>query len=216
MWYKVNKIRVGTQQVRPSGWTPTSNTLVYYPLTASSTVNDLSGNNRNLTKYWSCTFWTYQWVSCLYLPWSESSYLKYNWDSGSYYNFTMSFYYYCMDVWNWSNILYSNDNWVFVNPNNQPRFSWANNIPNTPSITNSWKHIVCVANWSVAKIYINGVAYSWNWQTSRSISTVVEVSWTGSGHSSKWYVSNVIIESKARTDAEVLNYYNQTKSNYWL
>lgn len=33
MWYKVNRIRVGTQQVRPSyEWQPWSNTLLYLPL----------------------------------------------------------------------------------------------------------------------------------------------------------------------------------------
>ena len=73
MWYKVNKIYVGTQQVRPV-WKPWSNTIAYYPLTSTTTVNDMSGNNRNLTNH-SVSFNTYDWVNCAYFN-GSSQYLN--------------------------------------------------------------------------------------------------------------------------------------------
>lgn len=32
----------------------------------------------------------------------------------------------------------------------------------------------------------------------------------------RWYISEFIWENKNRTDVEILDYYDQTKSNYWL
>ena len=61
MWYKVNKIRVGTQQVRPSWWTPWSNTLFYLPLESDTTDHswrNIATNPSNIT------YWTLWGVNC--------------------------------------------------------------------------------------------------------------------------------------------------------
>ena len=216
MWNKIQRIYIGTNLVRPK-WHPWADTIAYYPLNSTTTVNDQSGNNRNLTKYWSCAFWTYQWVDCAYLPWNTSSYLTCDWDSNTYPNFTISIWYYHISNGTTYNLVYFWSPWIFINTSNQPRFAWANGIPTTPTITNAWKHIVCTVSWTTAKIYINGVAYTWTRQTQYSLGTNVKINYpTDSSHYSKWYLSEIIAESKVRSDTEVLNYYNQTKSNYWL
>lgn len=69
MGYRIQKIYVGTHQVRPAvtpPFTPWANTVAYYPLTATTTVNDQSGNNYNLTNAGNATWTTEDWVSCLY------------------------------------------------------------------------------------------------------------------------------------------------------
>ena len=47
-------------------WTPWANTLAYRPLTSTSTTNDLSWNNNNLSSIWTVDFWTHYWVDCAY------------------------------------------------------------------------------------------------------------------------------------------------------
>lgn len=69
MGYRIQKIYVGTHQVRPAwggGRQPWANTLAYYPLTATTTVNDQSWNNYDLTNAGDATFQTVDWVSCLW------------------------------------------------------------------------------------------------------------------------------------------------------
>ena len=64
MWYKVKKIYQWTNQVRPTGWTPGSNTLVYLPLDWDA--NDSSWNWNNGTV--SSNSWSYSWQ---YISWSS-------------------------------------------------------------------------------------------------------------------------------------------------
>ena len=47
MGYKLQKIYVWSQQVRPSGWQPWANTLAWYPL--ETDTKDYSWNNRDWT-----------------------------------------------------------------------------------------------------------------------------------------------------------------------
>ena len=51
MWYKINKIRVGTQQVRPDTWTPWPNTLWYWTFDDmnANQITDVSWNWNNIT-----------------------------------------------------------------------------------------------------------------------------------------------------------------------
>ena len=49
----------------PERWQPWANTVAYYPLTSTTTVNDLSGNGYTLSTHDTLpTFWIYQWVDC--------------------------------------------------------------------------------------------------------------------------------------------------------
>ena len=54
-------------------WLPNKDTIAYYPLNATTTVNDMSGNSKTLTNN-NVTFWTYNWVDCANFSGSQSLY----------------------------------------------------------------------------------------------------------------------------------------------
>jgi len=85
---------------------------------------------------------------------------------------------------------------------------------------NSWHYITCIADWTTMYFYVDGVLKD---STSFSYSTVtldafniwnqifneIPRHWM-------WYLSEIIIEDKARTAQEIAGYYNQTKWDYWI
>jgi len=231
MWYKIKKIYQWTNLVRPI-WKPNANTIAYYPLTSSSTVNDMSGNNKTLTNNGWVTFWNYSWVDCAYLNWS--SYLK---NTYTDFNVTQA----TINIWikrtrsateyfAWLRdnspdtqvSIYgdsSNKIWIIYYQSSW-KYNWY-----TTWITSAWMNLVLTVNWSWNKMYYNWnlltLSYS-NWSSSTWLSsctsnniTIGSHQW-GNSWKLNWYISNVIIEDKVWTADEVLNYYNQTKSNYWL
>ena len=216
---------------------PWANTIAYYQLTTSTTISDMSGNNRNLTQVDNSTFWTYNWVNCVYVSWSNASWFHclYTRDITSNVlgtQFTVQF---------WGN----RDN----SKNIRCGWGWANGSWNGYNlfIDENWK-AVCEAlnNWS-----INSISYSWgysawtwylitwtydNWSCKLYINWTQVASWTYTawainvfwvgttfGTEATWYtyqwngyVSKVILENKVRTAQEINDYYNWTKADYWL
>ena len=57
-------------------YNPWSNTLAYYPLTSTTTVNDMSWNNHHLTNAWKVNFWGYWGVDCAYFSSWQNSWLS--------------------------------------------------------------------------------------------------------------------------------------------
>lgn len=209
------------------GWKPWVNTVAYYPLTDN--FNDESWNWYNLTNsWWSIT--TYGWVKCAYysgstsvysqntsvpvwatrtincrcyLPASESVDIPVVW-TGSW----VSYWYRVLALWYWSNGVPSLSDydvlWVSW---------WGSKIW-------QWVNLVWIINWWDMSLYANWVLVaSQSRGSAQQNSTVIKIAWRyGWGWSQyfKWYVNEVIVESKARTAQEISDYYNQTKSNYWL
>ena len=218
----VKEVYVWTTKVRPSGWTPTSNTVVYYPLTTSTTTTDQSWNGKNLTKNGTVTFGTYQWVNCAYFNWS---YL-YNtnittlpqWNSAR----TVSFYVYCTwtdkCIFTWWNT--SSDHVIGWFINNQGRFNdttyyWSSFYWNT-NVRNAWHNIMLISDGSTKRIYVDGVldgSNSSTYNTSWYPLYIGYLSWAN--YNFVWYLWDFLIENIAWNATKVLDYYNLTKGKYW-
>jgi hypothetical protein len=79
-------------------------------------------------------------------------------------------------------------------------------------------HRVLTREWSSWKTYRNNVLF-WNATGSGSVWYNTEVIWNYRPWDKNpfiWYMSDFIIENKVRTTQEISDYYNQTKTNYWL
>ena len=217
-------------------WKPWANTIAYYPLTSSTTVNDMkwSGTAYNLTSKWtSPTFWTYWWVSCAYF---SSSWMLYNnsWTWTALWNYTISIWYNKTDnppqdngsicwlwVW-WINFGYAVALYWKTRPTSTQWVYWFHNATSQsyvwPYSISWWTNIVIVANWSSWKLYINWVQQWSTFTIWSSTPNYIAISRYQSGdtldRSIRWYMSEFIMENKVRTADEVAKYYNSTKANY--
>lgn len=218
------EVYVWTTKVRPSWWKPWSNTIAYYPLTSSSTINDMSGNWKNLTNSW-VAFWTYQWVDCWYFNDSATASRSWSLFTGNP-TFTAS-------VWFW-NISYQN-NWEQIwslgsttGTNCFSIFTWRlkqlyvwgwNNDRNTWATIERWvwNNVIFAYSSSWWDVYLNWEkVYTWTW-TPTIWNTITRISWEPWwSQLFYWYLSNIIFESVKRTESQATAYYNLTKSNYWL
>ena len=224
----ISKVFLWDTQVRPSGWQPWSNTIYYLPLdadlldhswngytfTPTGTVN-LVNNKANIPvcyinrgslevpsntyTFWSDDFTVSYWVN---IPTDQDTY--YRWvlwfNTSNYGSMVLNYEFNQWYIWSWP-------------------FTWDVAV-SYPTIKDTWVHFVTVRNWSTFTTYSNWVLY--NTATSTSFS-VWQWSWTVLWIG-RWqnvviknlYISNFIIENKARTAEEVADYYNQTKWDYWI
>lgn len=208
--------QIGTWKIKPLR-TPWDNTLAYRPL--KENLNDYSWNWHNFT--WDATFsWNMatfyriknSWFSLAWYSWdftiiaysdsSQTNWMVYPWINSSAYP---SIGLWC--AWTWADF-------SFVNPNNTARISLSSTV-------NAWKHFVAWVKTS-SKIYLyvdwvlvnqqTGTYWDMHYESILNNTRIwVNVNW--SWNSTYW---GVIIESKARDADEILSYYNQTKSDYWL
>lgn len=243
MWYKLKKIYIWTNQVRPSwwgGWQPWANTLAYWTL--DDTLNDSSWNNRNLTMSWSLSFVndTSLCRKVLYCTWVQAS-NNYVYASSISWVSTITIH-----IWNKSLISFSNYRNLFTTSldlnlwiRTEESSSWYMNliIWNSNSyqifrVTLSdadhkkW-HLLSVtfdnSNWEL-KWYINwelnvtGTSSYYNLSNWLKKFSLWVWYWTSEGVNRYFngYIWEVILEDKVRTAQEITNYYNQTKWDYWL
>lgn len=202
-------------------WTPWANTIAYYPF-----VNDTADQMGNITltspSAVQQTLWfritggitgtrgvlTVNYIGWWYKPISgTSSMIAMNCiDSpamGYYYAHTQS---------NLAQHLYAF--WPSYNVNSQSAITTFGN----------WYHIAVSYNSTENKTYgyLNGVEYLlYNWQWSNlAQSVMITGSRPGSGSTTSGNavidVSEVILEDTARSGQQVLDYYNSTKSKYWI
>lgn len=199
---------------------PSDKTLIYYPL--ASDLNDYSWNNHNLSiKSGSVTYsnnmatLTRVWYGWWGLNWLE-------WD------FTMLAY--TTNTW-WNKWFFpsTDANWApqmwLARWNSQIGFwyyqYWGTLNYLSYNYSASWIHLIAeVKTSSKMIIYVDGVEVansSGTYQKVRPDSSQNNV-WIGTNINWSWTVTYwwVIVETKARTADEILNYYNKTKSNYWL
>lgn len=214
-------------------WEPWTNTIAYYPLTSTTTVNDMSGNNRNLTNNWT-QFWTYAGVSCAYLS---------NWESKKLYstipltwntNFTICAYVNRIGtssvdgsqifiIWNvWTN---SKCLWLTIRTSNSQYWAWSWGLADITSTStntmNNWEMVTLTKNWNTVTVYKN-----WSQISSGSLATnITSTDFTiwSFNQISYWnyqsfngYMSEFIVEDKVRTAQEIADYYKKTKVKYWL
>jgi hypothetical protein len=221
MWYKVNKRLVWTKQVRPSWWNPWANTVAYYPLTAD--FNDKSWNWYNLTVS-NASITNLNWVSCGYY----SNGRAYNTSAPVGTQRTLSAWVYNITtswapavIWTWASqgswyciFLALTSGTVEISDFYRVWVQWGTLSKNT------WHNIVAVNDNTSMKIYVDGVLKGSNTHTRTDASTWISV-WgkpftNQYDNNCTWYISNAIIEKAVWSDTDVANYYNLTKSDYWL
>lgn len=209
-------------------WTPWENTIAYYPLTSSTTTSDMSWNSRTLTNNWT-TFWTYQWVDCAYLT-ASKKYLAtptLTWSDiktisvWAYWNWTFypntSTYAVLFTYW----VLNSNTK-IYIYDKSDGKlyfeYDWTNYKISTPYVSGAWYNLVITIG-TDTKMYINW-NYIWscnNWTPTNWVLCFWTFTWnTQSTDTYYWWISKLILESSIWSATDVSNYYNQTKSNYWL
>ena len=223
---EINKVYLGSTQVRPSWWgrQPWANTIAYYPLKWD--LNDYSGNGYNLTNSGGVlsNIW---WIDCVYYDnWTSS----YNNSIPAWATRTLSARIYKWEIpshsevilrpWWWTRgrtgVGVASDGWVMKAFISDYSTLWINSA--TGISTSTRTNIVWIVESTNMYLYVNWVLEA-SWTRSYASTSS---SWFILGKSDtqddnyKWYVNNVIFEDKARTAQEVLNYYNQTKWNYWI
>lgn len=206
------------------GWQPWANTIAYYPL--ESNVNDYSWNWYNLSPT-NITYTTLSsWLKVATFNGSSSkattsSFLNQSWD------FTTSMWFYGDNITASLAVMRCNaasDSswrvWDIHKDVNRIRaiMNGGGVSTNEQGFTNNtWYHMVVTKEWTTWKIYINTVlkgtaASNYSGSTNMALWYIQYANdrfW-------KWYISKFILEDKARTAQEIADYYNQTKSNYWL
>ncbi len=218
-------------------WSPWADTLAYYPFTSdrkdySSYWNDVtSANSTILTTVW--------WVDCMDM---NNSYCTINlWSSSPLLvktlPYTIVFWTKAKDSWlsrafainwyenwsrGWSGITTPTSSWWQLEVR-----AWNTTNTNTKwyagsSYANTNWHLY-VASWGTS--WLN-VYVDWN---TTPVKTTSWTTWpTNNGSPLKiwqrqdstvcgnWYISRVIIEKKAWTAQDAADYYNETKSIYWI
>ena len=210
-------------------WSPWSNTLAYYPLTSTTTVNDMSWNNKTMTNNNSVTFWTHAWVDSAYFSW---------WSSWWYLSLNKS-------LWTWNSQFTANvwfyktsslnTDWTFFSvwyPNtNQALLTWIQSSyielwwwdlgasTNVQCPVNSWHLLTVTFDWTTYKWYLDKTQI-YSWTKTFWITNYLTVIWKSVNLSSTrpmtWYLSNMLFENIAWSSTKQSNYYDSTKHLYWI
>lgn len=202
-------------------WSPWENTVAYYPLNSTTTINDQSWNNKNLTNSW-VTFWTYKWVDCAYFDGSKYLYNNTSyWVSGSI-TTTAWVYFVSRGSSSTSNPRFYGNNswniWIWVNWNRTVGYSGAGDTSYQLTSDAWWLLLTLTydgvspklyANWSL----INSATVTVNYQDTNLWIGKYTVSWS---HYWKGGVSEFIMEKWAWSSENILQHYNNTKSKYWI
>lgn len=219
-------------------WQPWDNTVAYRPLNSTTTVNDQSGNNYTLTQTWG-SFVTLWGVDCFYNGWGVTWYFQITSadkipSSNDARTISMrarptdrnsSQSYYMLGYWEgtaWGNVrMYLSYLLVYaasfgttmsfeIRTNKEDILNERHLHTITFDGVNLIYYIDWISEWKINWISLNttGVSssyplYIWRY----SVANVAQF---------RWYLSEVIIEDKARARTDVLNYFNLNKSKYWL
>jgi hypothetical protein len=202
-------------------WQPWTNTMIYYPFRWD--ISDHSGNNRNATASWTVVYQTN------YIDLSNASLafplLTYSCP------FTVSIWYnlfsersadYRFVYWiSGSNIIsnimiWHKYNWGYVVQTDKPSFKdlqlWTQS-PVSARYDWVWHNVISSFSTSGTSFYKDGVLLWTNtWWTGSDTAVGSDIN-----SSMQWmYCWEFIIDGTAWTQQEVTDYYNLTKSNYWL
>lgn len=205
------------------GWQPWANTIAYYPLTSTSTVNDMSWNSNTLTNNGGVTFGINAGVDCASFDRSKDLTATISnipqWTSAR----TTSFWCYMDSTFSWG-VIFLNY-WTSATPYNRawyPCYPYAGKCftiwtfgsdlaSTTPWTTGQRYNVVWTYDWTNINLYLNWVLIATN-VTNLNTTWYVLALW----NDLIGYLSNVIIEDKARTAQEISDYYDQTKWDYWI
>ena len=216
MWYKVNKRYIGTQQVRPSWWTPWSDIISYFPF--KDDILDKKWNNVIISQYstplkqsiwyqfeWNCGIDT----KCNFICCRTKIDVNSSQDSAIQIAkldniWWLSYYFKSGDT---------NNNQSFcIYPWSTPSWGIYQKVSTSQWV---WYHIwVGYGNW-IAYYYFNWQRhqiYQWSVTDFWKVGFFIGFSW----HKSKATISDWILWNSARSQEQYTDYYNKTKSKYWL
>lgn len=237
---KIKRIYVWENLVRPV-WKPWSNTIMYLPL--EKDWNDYSGNNHNLTWSWTPAY-TISWWTKQVTSFNGSTLWMINSLSWSYTNYTFNVrakptsYSNAHLLWNanassWQDNIYltwchtSYPIWWNHDFGFQYRvWSWSYTVLywTANRTLNAWYNFCVIGSSSWVTWYVNGTQIF----TTSASSAIKLVSWQNDiwwfyridqwtkWDYFNWYMSEFIFENKTWTAQEISEYYNDTKSKYWL
>lgn len=224
MGYKLTWAYIGQTKVRPKGWSPSANTLIYLPLDSTNlatnfwTLNKtftVSGwvtwgsNYAEVTSYWN---WIYIWHDADnsdYSTWTVSLWCYITW-----FKQTGHFASQIVGIGNYgagdnknldtqsNSIVISDWNWYNWNYNSNYMNAWHNVIITTWGAYVDWTALTPSSTWSGTTINTYNIFLLYNPRVSGS--------WTTGK------ISQFIFENVERTAQEIADYFNQTKSNYGL
>lgn len=228
MWYKLTWIYVWQDKVRPSGWKPWSNTVAYWTLNWD--INDHSGNWHDMSaRVGTISYWTlsngykygiFDWNTIITT--SNITTLS----SGTILMYLDYIWYWTPLAWNTNTNNSNNYNYIssYWSSNFRPVYS-----PNKTTITatapwqNQWFLFAITQTGSKLTYYKDGQFVSdYNNSLFINANPINQwciwwlARWTQYYDRLDWYMSNIIIEDRVWTADEILKYFNQTKSNYWL
>lgn len=211
-----------TTKVRPSGWQPWANTLIYCPLTSDYTDHSWNSNTINikhtptLTTYWGVACAYLDQLVCLYTDilslttYTMSVWVNHQWGKWREWVILVQW----KNTWVWSGVRW----WLY-----QSKFtaSIVNVGYSTQYTVNyTWWHLVTFTrNGNNFKMYWDGVykgTYNDTYTSDYRFWINDFYNFDNANHQWKWYYSNWIVENKVRTDTEISDYYNLTKSTYGL
>lgn len=203
--------------------TPWVNTIAYYKFNGD--LNDSSGNNRNLS-WWTFTYWELQ-TGAKYIQTSSRQY------TDNYTSMPFNTNSYTINVRARADA--TTTSWTLVdfhtNKSNFPRFwtastnkfTFTTNATNITTTINEWHNYVCVCKNGTAYCYIDGVQQTTKGLNTHNanlnyfrLNTVGYADSSLSNYTRNGKMSELILESKDRTAQEVADYYNLTKSDYWI
>lgn len=219
-------------------WKPWEHTLAYYPLTSETTTSDMSGNRQDLTISGTSTFGEFGWVNCCQInPWylySSTAIMPGGWTER-----TISFWQYMTTLPStYPEYLFSYGNTANYGAfcirasqtSNKPynifiRGTWDLNS-SVSATTWVWKlHVLTYKEWTM-NYYINwSLVYTtsdytlntaWNATSTYPFCIGALNTDTSSSMRYKGYMSNFIVENKARTLDFLSTYFNKMKADYWI
>lgn len=226
MWYKLTGMYIGNQKIRPNGWKPWANTLLYLPLNSTDTYTDQSWNSVVTTNN-GTTFWTNYWVDCGYFNSSNIQVTTFTVPSAwtilcwCYNTWTVWWDGHIIDIGSSTRrLLTSYDEW----------WPWYWALSDWDLIRTTW--FTYQNQWILyAFTFENGaqnLIIKWNsiddsLPTTYSFSSFTPTAMNVWNEWNNWatryflgWMSNLIFEDKAWTATEINNYYDQTKWNYWI
>lgn len=218
-------------------WLPWENTVAYYPLNSTTTVNDKSGNGKNLTNNWGVTFGTYGGVDCVSFDntqtlWLTSS-LGMTWNPIFTFNvricrvgYSVVHTHKCQVFMLWPIQANTSQVWVAIIEewgNEYQYWTWGTADVNTwaYNTANTWELVTFTNDGTTKKFYKNWTLIK-QWSLSYNITGWNLTIWSFAS-SNGWnyqsfygYMSEFIVENRERTAEQILQHYNNTKSKYWI
>lgn len=221
-------------------WQPGENTVAYYPLNWD--FNDYSGNNRNLTNSWVTFVSWWPWQVASFASWNNAYYQNNSlFNNGNAFTYSVwvnatsipSWYYYSVHpytaiiVWiqDWDTTTsHCKDLWLCLSDKAIWVVSWAQDYMNGGSISTwTWYNIIFTydGNWNKT-LTVNGVEVATETITTFTpwySNARITLSKSASAYQTQpfvWSLSDVIIESVARSQQDKTDYYNVTKWIYWI